>query len=360
MDAELILSFHHLPAVTPAVLKAVLIADRLANWAHWSLNDLVDWGIEPDRAARIIDELGHWAPDEYRDVVAQFKIRCLVFGKSDYPPYLAAISSPPPVLYVRGSVTALHRPAIAIVGTRRPSPYGLHMTEQVAGKLSRAQITIVSGLAYGIDAAAHRAAVNVGTPTIAVMGTGINRVYPWDHRELAEEIIAQGGALVTEFPVDAEPERHHFPQRNRIIAGLARAVWLVEAGEKSGALITMKFGLDENRDLYVLPGDCTRPTATGPLNWLRLGAAPAVDIRDFRATFPALAEPHPVAAAHPETTNNTEVAIITALDRAEPRHIDDIAQRCRLEASVIAGVLALLELRGAVRHHGGMRYTTSA
>lgn len=272
-----------------------------------------------------------------------------------YPPILREIPSPPKRLYVMGNLEVLHRPMLAVVGTRQPSPYGLHVTPSLLKPVVQAGITIVSGLALGIDGCAHRVAVDLGAPTVAVLGCGLDRIYPWQHQHLADDILRTGGMIMSEFPPGTPPLRHHFPQRNRILSGLSRAVLLVEAGETSGALITAKFAVDQNRDVLVVPGPITSPQSVGPLNWLKLGATPVTTANDILTVFSVATEPHTPSPALPPLHDPIERHIVSQL-RSGPLHIDSVAESCRLDTSVVSAALSLLELRGYVHHDGGMVY----
>ncbi len=357
-SAESLAALHQLPAVTDGVLRAIVTHSITSDITAWSSTMLIDWGIDPARASKVVAALSELDQESAKREIDRYRIHVIPLTDERYPALLREIPSPPPLLYVRGEIMALHRPSIAIVGTRTPSTYALHCTERVARGLAESGIGIISGLAFGIDAVAHQAAVKSSSPSIAVMGTGITEIYPPEHDILANDILDTGGALVTEQPLGASAERHHFPQRNRIISGLSRATWLVEAPDRSGALITMKFAVDQNRDGYVLPGDTTRTTNRGSLSWLRLGATPAWEVQHFSDTFPTLQNATP-NASHITPNTPVEREILANLTPSEPRHIDEIAQACRLESSVISATLAFLELQGYVRHHGDMRYTSA-
>lgn len=175
------------------------------------------------------------------------------FGDEGYPELLAAIHSPPPILYLRGTIRPEDRAAVAIVGSRMASPYGTAIAEQISGALAQRGVTIVSGMARGIDAAAHRGALRAGGRTLAVLGCGVGVTYPPEHAELADQIAAQG-ALISEFPIFTPPKPSHFPRRNRIISGLTRGVVVIEAGLDSGALITANYALEQGRDVFAVPG----------------------------------------------------------------------------------------------------------
>lgn len=275
-----------------------------------------------------------------------------------YPSLLREIPYPPKTLYVEGNVQALQRPALAVVGTRRATNYGLSVTPTLLEPIIRAGIVIVSGLALGIDGRAHHTAVELGAPTVAVLGCGLDINYPFEHQELRQRILATGGALISEFPDGTPPLKHHFPQRNRIISGLAKATLLVEAGEKSGALITAKFAVDQNRDVLIVPGPITSPHSVGPLNWLKLGATPITSADDILRVFALpIGSPTPAKPAY-RARSAEERALLDALS-GQTLHIDELAERCRLDSSVVSATLALLEINGAIHHLGGFVYSLS-
>ncbi|MCZ7625736.1 MAG: DNA-processing protein DprA [Candidatus Methylomirabilis sp.] len=193
------------------------------------------------------------------------------FGEAGYPELLAAIHSPPPVLYLRGAMRAEDRVAVAVVGSRTASPYGSAMAEQISAELAQRGVTIVSGMARGIDAAAHRGALGAGGRTVAVLGCGVGVTYPSEHAELADQIAARG-ALISEFPVFTPPKPSHFPRRNRIISGLARGVVVIEAGLDSGALITANYALEQGRDVFAVPGQVTSRLSRGCHQLIKAGA----------------------------------------------------------------------------------------
>jgi len=189
-----------------------------------------------------------------------------------YPENLSNISTAPPQLYVQGAVELLNKPQVAFVGSRQPTPSGADIAFEFAGALGRSGLAICSGLAVGIDGQAHRGALAVGAPTVGVMGTGIDRIYPARHRSLAEQIVAEGGALVSEFLPGAAPVASHFPRRNRIISGLSLGVLVVEAALKSGSLISARYALEQNRDVFAIPGSIRNSQSAGCHQLLRQGA----------------------------------------------------------------------------------------
>lgn len=292
-------------------------------------------------------------PEEYARSVQRPDVTILPIIERCYPMLLRETHSPPLVLFVHGNIESLSGHCLTVVGTRKPTAYGLGATRTIVEPLARAGITIVSGLAYGIDAAAHAAALDAGGTTIAVLGSGIDRVYPRVHQDLAERMTKQG-AIVSEHPPGTEPQRHFFPQRNRIIAGLSAATVIVEAGLKSGALITARMALEENREVFAVPGPINAETSAGPNNLIKTGAGvvtSADDLRDvlgldIRHAVPDNSEIHADSAA--------EAALLPLLK--EPRHIDELTTISKLETSVVNATLSMLEMKGRVRHLGGMHY----
>ncbi len=272
-----------------------------------------------------------------------------------YPSQLKEIPYPPAELHILGDASVLSRPMLAVVGTRKPSPYGLSVLQDLLEPVLRAGIIIASGLALGIDGRAHQISVDLGAPTVAVLGCGVDRIYPWEHTRLAQQIVEKGGAIISEFSDGTPPLRHHFPQRNRIISGLSKAVLLVEAGEKSGALITAKFAVEQNRDVLVIPGNITSPQSIGPLNWLRLGATPVMNAADILCAFSIESEPTKPRQTSIFSDDPIEAALLENL-RKGPEHIDTLTETCRLDSSVVSAALSLLEIRGSVIHEGGMIY----
>lgn len=319
----------------------------------WTQSDLTGIGLEPPRALALLQDISKLPKSLNLNLDG---IAIVLLGDPQYPYLLSQIPSPPPVLYIRGNVEALHRTALAVVGTRKPSPYGLAVTKSLLEPVVQAGITIVSGLALGIDGQAHNLAVQHHAPTVAVLGCGVNSIYPWEHRQLAEDILTNGGAIISEFPLDAEPERHHFPQRNRIISGLSTAVLLVEAGEKSGALITAKFAVEQNRDVLVVPGNITSPEAIGPLNWLKLGATPITSAADILRVFD-ISNNAPVPAASAYIPNSAFEETLLNFLAYGPLHIDELTEKSRLDNSVVSATLTLLEMNGAIHHLGGLVYS---
>lgn len=348
-------ALHASPVGTSTLLR-LLAHYRQEPWWRWPAARWQAVGCPPAQVPAVIQAIAQVDPAWFQEQLASLQLTVVTVADPTYPRLLKEIPYPPPLLYVRGDVDVLQRPALAVVGTRRPTPYGLGAVPMLLTPVVRAGMTIVSGLALGIDGQAHRVAVEQRALTIAVLGSGLDIIYPPEHRQLAEDIVRCGGALISEFPLGARPERHHFPQRNRIISGLAKAVLLIEAGEKSGALITAKFAVDQNREVLVLPGPITSPQSVGPLNWLRLGATPVTSANDILQLFqlePSVTIDWPI----PRPSRPDEQERILTLIGTGFGQIDEIIEKSRLDSSVVATALSLLEVDGLVRHLGGQIYT---
>jgi DNA processing protein len=234
--------------------------------------------------------------DRECDLIARHGVRLLALGSPGYPAALAAIPTPPHLLYVRGRLTPADDRAVAVVGSRGCTSYGRRVTEQLATGLVRAGYTVVSGLARGIDGAAHAAALKAGGRTVAVLAGGLARIYPPEHAELAVA-VQEAGALVSEAPMDAEPLPGMFPPRNRIISGLARAVVVVEAAERSGTLITARHAAEQGREVFAVPGPVDSPASAGCLHLIRTGATLARHVDDILEVIGSSSPAAPAPAA---------------------------------------------------------------
>lgn len=271
-----------------------------------------------------------------------------------YPSLLREIPAPPPVLFVKGDFQETDRRALAIVGTRRVTSYGREMARIIARDLALAGVTIVSGLARGVDGIAHQAALDAGGRTIAIMGSGVRRIYPAEHRGLAERISEQG-ALVSDFLPDAPPDGPNFPARNRLISGVSLGVIVIEAPERSGALITVDFAADQGRDVFAVPGSLLSSASAGCHRMLRDGARlirGADDVLEDLRLGDAPRQLEMDAAALLDETSRRVLALLTG----EPRHIDDISAAADLGITQVSSLLMGLELQGLVRNIGAQFY----
>ena len=263
-----------------------------------------------------------------------------------YPAVLAAIPDPPPLLWMKGQESAINTAAIAIVGSRAPTSYALSVARQLSSELATAGAVIVSGLARGIDSAAHAGALDAKGRTVGVLGCGIDRIYPAEHRDLARD-MEHAGAIVSEFPVGVPPLPHHFPLRNRIIAGLSTAVVVVEAAEKSGSLITAAAALEQGREIMVVPGPTTGGRNRGGHLLIRDGAKIVESADDILRDLSFEGRPvHPVRAA----------PVVGQLPETRDFTIDDVAEQTGEPPSVVLARLLELELTGQIQRIGGGRY----
>jgi DNA processing protein len=311
-------------------------------------------GIGPHAVAGIVAARRTLDLDSEMDRLAQRGFQVLTWDEPSYPAHLLEIASPPVVLYAWGSLERSDRHAAAIVGTRHPTVYGQAVARDLATALAVHGVTVVSGLARGVDSLAHRAALDAGGRTIAVLGSGLDQVYPPEHRGLAEEIAGQG-SIVTEYPLGTRPEAGNFPVRNRIVAGLAKALVVVEAGDASGALITAEFAVDQGREVFAVPGSIYSRASRGTNRLLLQGATPLVSPEDV---LEALAVPT-------QTPTMPEEAVVlgadlesrlTGLLTDDPLHADEMVARTHCTPAEVLAALALLELQGRAVSVGGMHY----
>lgn len=305
------------------------------------------------------------------------------FPDPRYPARLKEISSPPAALWVRGDPLALSKPLVAIVGARQATPYGNQVAGHLAQGLVRAGVGVVSGGARGIDASAHRATLQSGGSTVAVFGTGIDRDYPSEHRSLFED-IAKTGACVSEFPPGIPPRPQHFPVRNRLISGLSLGVVIVEAGEKSGGLITARFALEQNREVFAVPGSMFSPLSVGPHHLIQQGAQVVTKVEDIlEAILPQLGkrswvqgellatsegrvfgtqrQAKAVTPTHPVVPPELEAEALKVWNALgqEGANVDQLAERSELEVTHLMPVLLELELEGFVQQLPGQRFSRS-
>jgi DNA processing protein len=296
--------------------------------------------------------------------------RIIALSDSEYPTRLKEIYDPPVVLFVKGSVEVLEQPGIAMVGTRHPTPYGSGMAERLSTDLAARGLVIISGLARGIDTASHRGAVAAKGKTVAVLGTGIDVMYPKENTRLTEQIVALGGALISEFPVGTFPAPQNFPIRNRIISGMSAGVLVVEAAEYSGTRITSRLALEQNRDVYAVPGNVTNKNSWGPNTLIKQGAKLVATWEDVWEELPAEVQaalssrqtesPAPESGSlfPNEVSSPHESKILRLLKADESTHIDQLVELLENEMSPseIFSALFELELNGKIRQLPGKNF----
>ena len=281
-------------------------------------------------------------------------IQVLTWLDEAYPERLKEIEQPPPVLYLRGELSPEDTWAVAIVGTRRVSPYGRQVTEEIASFLAGNGVTIVSGLARGVDAIAHSAALKAGGRTLAVLGSGVDKIYPPENRAMAEQII-EHGAVLSDYVPGTPPESSNFPPRNRIISGLSMAVVVVEAGETSGALITAEFAAEQGREVFAVPGNILAPQSKGTNKLIQRGAHPLLSANDIMEALNLTRVGQHKAARKALPADDVEAKLLEAIGE-EPLHVDEIRNLTGLPVEKVSATLVMMELKGMVRQVGNMHY----
>jgi DNA processing protein len=289
------------------------------------------------------------------------EVRVTTLGEADYPEALRWIPEPPPVLYIWGTLRHEDSLAVAVVGSRKPSPYGQLAAQRLSAELAQYGFTVISGLARGVDSLAHQGTLQAGGRTIAVLGSGINVVYPPEHRRLYEAIRDQG-AVVSEFPFDTKPDRWNFPRRNRIISGLALGTLVVEASDQSGSLHTARHALEQGREVFAVPGRIDVLSSRGTNNLIKRGAKLVEGIADILEEFPAAVRlavrqrgtvPVPTDTPQMPTDLMPDEARVLRLVPPEETNIETIIHASQLPAQAVASILLTLELRGLVRQFPG-------
>ncbi len=328
--------------------------------AAWGLRavELRAAGLDERATANAVSAFATIDPAAELARVADAGVTVLAWGDEEYPERLRSITSAPAILYIRGRLTPDDALAVAIVGTRRMTPYGREVTYRIASELAAVGITVVSGLALGVDGAAHRAALDAGGRTIAVLGHGLQMLSPASHRDLAARISATGGALVTEYALGTPAEPGNFPVRNRIISGLSLGVVIVEAGQKSGALITADFAAEQGRDVFAVPGSILSAMSAGTNALIKDGARLITGVDDILAELrlEIRREQHATQQVLPTLPGVPGADALLGALSAEPSHIDDLCRACGLPISDVNGLLVQLQLTGAVRPAGPQLY----
>jgi DNA processing protein len=311
-------------------------------------------GLGPKLAERVAQIRASVDLEKYLARVAAQGIQILTWDDDLYPQRLKEIDQPPPVLYVRGALTKEDTWAVAVVGTRRISAYGRQVAEELAVYLANNGVTVISGMARGVDAIAHQSSLKAGGRTIAVLGCGVDRIYPPEHMQLAAKIMTNG-ALLSDYAPGTEPDAANFPPRNRIISGMSMATVVVEAPEASGALITAQFAADQGREVFAVPGSILAAQSKGTNRLIAQGAHPMLSGRDLLdiLNLRRVTEQREVRKILPG--NEIEAKLLSVLTH-EPLHMDDIRNQTGLPIERVSATLVMMELKGLVRQVGGMNY----
>ena len=283
--------------------------------------------------------------------------QAITWEDPNYPRLLREVPAPPPLLYIRGRLTEEDIWAVGVVGTRRATHYGQEVTRRLVTGLAHSGVTTVSGLARGIDGTAHATSLDVGGRTVAVLGSGIDRIYPPEHRKLATRIV-EDGAIISEYPLGTPPEAGNFPPRNRIISGLSLGVLITEAGTRSGALITADYAAEQGRDVFAVPGSILSPGSAGTNRLIQEGAKTVLAVEDILSELNLTMVVEQAQARRVLPATDTEASIIAHLG-AEPVHVDRLGRLTGMPIAEVTSALTLMELTGMVRQVGGMKYVTA-
>ena len=313
-----------------------------------------DAGLERDVAATLERMRKQIDTAQELSRLTEAGVSVLTWADDAFPPLLRQIPSPPILLYLRGNLEVSDQLALAIVGTRNATVYGRSVTRRLASDLAATGVTVVSGLARGIDAVAHRAALEVGGRTLAVFGCGVDVIYPAEHRRLADEVAAQG-ALISEYPLGRQPAADQFPVRNRLISGLSLGVVITESRERSGALITAEFAGQQGRDVFAVPGSILTQSSAGPHRLIQDGAKLVMKVEDILSELNIhLAARQPeLTAAVPLSAEEEQILEVLAGD---PVHVDEISVHTDIPVQQVSSLLTLMEVRGVVHAVGSLTY----
>jgi len=347
--------FNIVHGIGPTRLRALLdyFGDIERAW-HAPADELRSAGLDSRSVRNLLQTRSEHDLEREVARIEELHVQVLTWESTDYPDLLREIPDAPPVLYVKGTLSDKDAWAVAVVGTRRASAYGREVTRRLCTALARNGITIVSGLARGIDAEAHWAALKSGGRTIAVLGCGVDLVYPPEHRRLAAEITTRG-AIVSDYPLGTQPEGRNFPPRNRIISGLSLGVLVTEAGKRSGALITADYAAEQGRDVFAVPGSILSKNSVGTNALIQDGAKVVTRPEDIleELNLSMVAEQREARQILP--TNEVEALLLSQLS-AEPVHVDELRHQVNMPIAEVTSAMALMELKGMVRQVGSMKY----
>jgi DNA processing protein len=317
-----------------------------------SSSELKAAGLDLNLAQKVVSTREEISLDKEKEKLARADARVVIYHDDEYPRRLKEIYDFPPLLYVCGSFMPLDESSITVVGSRLPSSYGKQIVREIVRELSASSITVVSGLARGIDAEAHRMALEGGGRTIAVLGSGVDVIYPRENSGLADKIIHQG-ALISEFPLGTTPKPYNFPRRNRIMSGISLGTLVIEAGERSGSLITADFALEQGREVFAVPGSIFSPKSRGSNRLIQQGAKLVASASDILEELNLTAVVRKESKVIPQ--NDLETILLPYLSK-EGVHIDDLCRLSSLSISQVESTLGVMEIKGVVERIEGMSY----
>lgn len=359
-DDKFLIALNHFPKFGPKRMK--LISKFFSSFErafNANFDELKSAGIKENIVDKFIATRANINVDELIKKIQEENIKICKITDDDYPRLLKEIYDPPYFFYYKGSIDNINNFSIGVVGARKYTNYGERAVEKIVYNLAKNNLNIISGLALGIDALAHNACLNARGKTIAVLGTGIDKqsFYPFANRYLAEKIISAGGAIISEFPLGTEPLRYNFPQRNRIISGLSFGTLVVEAAEKSGALITARCACEQNREVFAVPGSIFSGMSIGPNELIKQGAKPVTKAGDILETLD-LKNINNYMENKKIIPESEEEKIILKHLSLEAIHIDELIRLTKLNTSIISSALIILEMKGAIKNLGNMQYVS--
>ncbi len=347
--------FSRIPGIGKA--RFSILKGRFGSLSHaWKASGsaLKDAGLDSTTVDSIVRGRPRISPDAEMESVDKYHIKIITYESESYPRLLIESGDFPPVLYIRGDLKEQDALSLAVVGTRRATAYGRQVTEEIVSDLAKLKITIVSGLAKGIDTIAHRIALNSNGRTLAVFASGLDIVYPPENLNLAREIM-ENGALISEYPLGTKPKAEHFPRRNRILSGLSRGVLIVESGDSSGALITANFALEQDREVFAVPGSVFSSMSRGPNKLIQEGAKLVRNYMDIIEELNLSVMAEQLEMKETAAADETESRILKCIGE-EPLHIDEICRISGLNTSSVTSAIAIMELNGSIRNMGNMCY----
>ncbi len=379
IDLVFLMWLHLKSSISPAKARGLIETFGSAEKVYLADKDAyLENGISNPHMLRELLDKSIKSADKEIEAAKRKGITLLGFGTSDYPPLLSEIADPPLILYVKGSVSVLHRRNMfCIVGTRRSTAYGMSAAIGVAEQLARCGMIIVSGVAVGIDSAAHRGAVRGGGQTIGIMGCGLDVDYPSENAAVRKAIV-ENGALISEFPLGTPPAGSNFPKRNRLLSAFSLGVAVMEAGERSGALITAKYAAEQGRDVFALPGNISNPMSSGTNRLIQDGAALLTGadaiLAEYLVRYP---EFFPIQEIVAEQKENEEKEVVTEEEAAilrdsqvtphenkvykflkkEPMHTDELTRASGLDVREVQSIITMLQIKGKIKEHPGNRFS---
>ncbi|MFC1947550.1 DNA-processing protein DprA [Chloroflexota bacterium] len=318
-------------------------------------SELKQAGLDSGSVTSIVEKRESISLDSEMEKLERLGVHVFTYKDDGYPSRLREIYDYPPVIYVRGEIIPEDEWCLSVVGTRGATVYGRQVAEEITADLARNRITIISGLARGIDSIAHRSALEAGGRTIAIFACGLDTVYPAENADLARRII-QNGAIISEYPPGTKPRPDYFPRRNRIMSGMSLGVLVIEAGESSGAIITANIALEQNREVFAVPGSILSTASKGTNHLIQEGAKLVRDYTDILEELNLTAVARQIEMKELLPESDTEAILIQQLS-AEPVHIDEVCRSSGLPVSTVSSTLAMMELKGMVKQVGAMHYS---